>query len=317
MTTFIFHQVNCMGAFGAGFAKYLASVSPRIPSDYISHVSNFQDKHDLLGTYYVTKLNPNISIVHLFSQYGYGRGERYTDYGAMDKSLHSFYNSHKYNAKNTYICPYKMGCGLAGGDWNIVEKIVKKYGIKPIKNIRLNHSGNKKYIAFVGSRNTPESVIYQSSMIAHKYAKTGYILRSGNAEGFDQVLKNIEEDSREIYLPYTNFGPDICGKNIYVPSDFDNYKEAVNIVNRLHPNKNLKEWQMQYLARDVYQVLGLDLNTPVLRVYCWTEDGVDCVKDMTEKTGGTAMAIRVAESWGIPVMNLNRISDNSRYFNAE
>lgn len=162
------------------------------------------------------------------------------------------------------------------------------------------------YIAFVGSRKAPDFVIEKYAQFAEEYAKRGCILRSGNAYGFDQVLKNIQENRREIYLPYDGFGPRISGDNVYIPSRFPNYKQAVAIVRMLHPNKKLNDIHIKYLARDVYQILGKDLDTPCDKVYCWTEDGAQRVSEITPNTGGTAMAIRVAEQYHIPVINLKR-----------
>lgn len=173
----------------------------------------------------------------------------------------------------------------------------------------MNGKGNKDkniYITFVGSRKAPDFVIKKYAQFAESYARQGCILRSGNAYGFDQVLKGVPESKREIYLPYDGFGPKISGANIYIPSQFSNYRQAVAIVRMLHPNKKLNDIHIKYLARDVYQILGKDLDTPCEKVYCWTEDGADRVSDITSTTGGTAMAIRVAEQYHIPVINLNK-----------
>lgn len=306
MKTYIVHQVNCLGAFGAGFAKYLTSISPKIASDYKSHVSSYSNKRDLLGTFHVTYLNSRLSIVHIFSQYGYGRGKCHTDYSAMEKALINFRKEYPNDVANC-ICPYLMGCGLAGGDWSIVEEILDEYSIKPVKNIQIKPTTNMKYATFVGSRKAPDAVIKECSKMVSEYVKRGYKVRSGNAEGFDQSLKDVGENDREIYLPYKDFGPKLKGKNVYIPDiEFNNYDKAVALVNKLHPNKQLKEWQMKYLARDVYQVLGKDLNTPSELVICWTEDGADNIEMLTSKTGGTAMAIRIAEYYHIPVININK-----------
>ena len=303
MKTYILHQVNCLGAFGAGFAKYLASFSPIIPNDYRHHVSLYKDKCDLLGTYHITPLSSDIFIVHLFSQFEYGTYKVQTDYEAMKKALDSFRKDYP-SREDTYICPYLMGCGLAGGDWNIVGKMIEEHGIMPVKNIQLKMEESISYITFAGSRKTPEEIIERYKKVAETLAGKGYILRSGNASGFDQVVSDVDEESREIYLPYKGFGPNISGKHIYVPSNFDNYEKAVALVRELHPNKHLNETQMKYLARDVYQVLGKDLRTPSSVVYCWTNDGAECTEKITRETGGTAMAIRVAECYHIPVINL-------------
>ena len=50
-------------------------------------------------------------------------------------------------------------------------------------------------------------------------------------------------------------------------------------------------------TRNIYQILGQDLNTPVKCVVCWTKDG--------KSSGGTGQALRLAEYLEIPVFNLH------------
>lgn len=51
------------------------------------------------------------------------------------------------------------------------------------------------------------------------------------------------------------------------------------------------------LGRNPFQVLGRDLKSPSLFVVCWTADGKD--------SGGTGTAIRIAETYGVPVFNMH------------
>ena len=48
-------------------------------------------------------------------------------------------------------------------------------------------------------------------------------------------------------------------------------------------------------TRNVFQVLGPELNAPADFVLCWTADG--------EASGGTGQAIRIAAAHGVPVYN--------------
>lgn len=53
---------------------------------------------------------------------------------------------------------------------------------------------------------------------------------------------------------------------------------------------------MSLMRRNIYQVLGKDLNTPSEFVICWTKNG--------QLAGGTSFAMRVAYEWKVPVYNL-------------
>lgn len=166
----------------------------------------------------------------------------------------------------------------------------------------------KKYMTFVGSRKTPKQCIEQGIQLANKCVAQGYILRSGNAQGFDQIVSSLPVASREIYLPYTGFGePCGYGKTTYtIQESHPQYQKALQLVYQFHPLGNrLNPLQLRYLVRDVFQVLGQDLQTPSEAVVCWTPDGAQKGKDCTHLTGGTAMAIRIADAYGIPVQNLN------------
>lgn len=175
----------------------------------------------------------------------------------------------------------------------------------------------KKYITFVGSRQTPDDVIAQNVTLLNRYISQGYIVRSGNAEGFDLLVScHAIPGLREIYLPYKNFNLQYLGgiyNDAYVPNTaWPNYQKAKELVQQFHPLKDkVPEKALPYLIRDVYQVLGLDLKTPSKKVICWTPDGAQTAKECTKKTGGTAMVIRIADVYGIPVENLNRKKEKS------
>ena len=170
---------------------------------------------------------------------------------------------------------------------------------------------NKKYITIVGSRQTPDSVIAQSVTLLNQYVGQGYIARSGNAEGFDLLVSCYAiPGQREIYLPYKDFNLQYLGSSYndaYVPNaTWPNYQRAKELMQQYHPLKDkVPEKALPYLIRDVYQVLGLDLDTPSEKVICWTPDGAQTAKECTKETGGTAMAIRIADAYGIPVENFN------------
>ena len=53
---------------------------------------------------------------------------------------------------------------------------------------------------------------------------------------------------------------------------------------------------LRLMARNCYQVLGKDLETPSEFIICWTKDG--------QATGGTGQALRIAKKNNIPVFNL-------------
>lgn len=137
----ICHQVNCKGVMGAGLAKQIKQKYPTVFAFYkarcdedararkISGIS----KSGLLGlaqvcykeNYRVGEVKDKQMIVNLFAQDGYGRDRQYTDYDALRVCLKNL--SRLLSSRATTIAvPYQMGCGLGGGDWNIVLPIVEE-----------------------------------------------------------------------------------------------------------------------------------------------------------------------------------------------
>ena len=74
--------------------------------------------------------------MNIFGQDFYGRDKQYTDYNALFKgfvdSITDYRDINKFNCdvQIPIAIPYNIGCGLAGGDWNIVEKILKEIEVK-------------------------------------------------------------------------------------------------------------------------------------------------------------------------------------------
>ena len=112
----ILHQVNCKGVMGAGIAKQIRLLYPQHYIDYI----NSQQK---LGNIVVTHVSPSLTIIGLFAQDSYGRHKQYTDYNALEQCL---IKVAQLNVQPIYA-PYKIGCGLGGGDWNIVKSLFEKH----------------------------------------------------------------------------------------------------------------------------------------------------------------------------------------------
>jgi|688.fasta_scaffold573284_2 O-acetyl-ADP-ribose deacetylase (regulator of RNase III) len=118
----IAHQTNCMGVMGGGLAKQIRDKYPNVYKEYKS----FCNKAQLLfGNVQLITCSDGKTIANLFGQYGYGNDKQYTDYKALEESLENMLFLIR-PFKKSIALPYKLGCGLAGGDWNIVYKIIEK-----------------------------------------------------------------------------------------------------------------------------------------------------------------------------------------------
>jgi len=116
----ICHQVNCMGKMGAGIALKIKKKWPIVYEQYLSECMTGEIQ---LGTVQIIQVLPSLFVANLVGQYGYGRDKRYTNYPAL---MNCFIDLQKISDKlklQIYI-PYKIGCSNAGGDWEIVEKLI-------------------------------------------------------------------------------------------------------------------------------------------------------------------------------------------------
>lgn len=137
----IAHQVNCKFVMGAGVAKAIRNAWPAVYDKYRS--LNKSDKYDIKlnnSSRYIGKCQIVFLelmgqefryVANLFGQDDYGNdGKQYTDYTALECALYSLKRFALYenmNTKNKTIAfPYGIGCGLAGGDWDIVSKMIEK-----------------------------------------------------------------------------------------------------------------------------------------------------------------------------------------------
>ena len=157
------------------------------------------------------------------------------------------------------------------------------------------------YFAGVGSRETPEEIAIKQKKVAKILAAYGIILRSGGADGSDTNFEEayIEAGGKmEIWLPWKGFNGRKGDKYLPTPK---HYAVAMTV----HPAwQYLKRGPQALHARNTGQVLGMDLETPVAFVLCWTKDGATTESDVTKNTGGTGTAIKLAARMGIPVINM-------------
>lgn len=156
------------------------------------------------------------------------------------------------------------------------------------------------YYAGIGSRRTPQPVLYLMERLASAIADRDYKLRSGHAPGADQAFESGAKGVAEIYLPWQRFEQDVPlgGVPYYPPSP-----AAREISSRFHPAWSRLTPAVQLLhARNAHQVLGRELDEPAQFVICWTPDG--SLDGRGSNSGGTGQALRIAAAYQIPVYNL-------------
>jgi len=128
-TVAIAHQCNCRNVMGAGLAK---AIKQRYPEAFEAD-KRFIKEHrhiaiEMLGLFSYSTSEDGRAIFNCYGQYGYGGPVRNTDYLALEGSLRRVSN---FLAEGSSLCktlaiPFGIGCGLGGGDWQVVEAILQR-----------------------------------------------------------------------------------------------------------------------------------------------------------------------------------------------
>lgn len=123
----LLHQTNCLGIMGGGIALQIRKKWPDEVFEPYAKLCNEHKNHpeDLLGTIQQCPIQNNQCIVNVFSQLGFSNQSVQTDYDALEKALMSLVDFINLNTNIKKVAfPKFFGCGIAGGDWNVVQPII-------------------------------------------------------------------------------------------------------------------------------------------------------------------------------------------------
>ena len=128
------HQTNCLGVMGAGIAKQIKANNPELFKSYVRYCKRYPDAHNILGTVYFCAADHSDQIIaNMFSQYSFSETTapfkengkpRHTDYEAFKECLNRIHTWMVLNDKTSIGVPDHIGCGLAGGNWDTVKRLI-------------------------------------------------------------------------------------------------------------------------------------------------------------------------------------------------
>lgn len=117
----IVHGCNSQGVMGSGVAK---AIKDKYPGAYMYYRQDIRDHGFGLGdiSWYDTGLGA-LSIASAITQEYYGRDPsvRYVNYFALALCFKTVFN---YAGNDRVVYFPKIGAGLGGGDWNIIEQLI-------------------------------------------------------------------------------------------------------------------------------------------------------------------------------------------------
>ena len=160
-----------------------------------------------------------------------------------------------------------------------------------------------KFYAGIGSRETPDNILQQMELIAREAAAHQWTLRSGGADGADSAfeLGAVEGGGMmDIFL---------SKKRRDHPSELTDVSPFnLSIAASIHKKwYALSDSQRGLLGRNVCQMMGrhTSVDSELTKfVACWTPDGCESEAEYSIRTGGTGLAIALADRLQIPVYNL-------------
>ena len=125
----IAHGVNCQGVMGSGVARALFEKWPKVRAFYHDYFNEFNagiDGENFLGEIDSIQMNRGGKVVvNCFTQQYFGPGDRcYLSYDALYECMVKLKKLCEVHYNVDEIAIPKIGCGLAGGDWKIVEAIL-------------------------------------------------------------------------------------------------------------------------------------------------------------------------------------------------
>lgn len=123
----VVQQVNCIGVMGAGIAKAIRQDITDTDYAKYQNICKSNSPKDLLGkvTLIPSKSRSYRVYANVFAQASIGTDKIRTDYQALETELAKINNLAK-DKNYKVIIPEKIGCGLGGGDWNVVHSIITK-----------------------------------------------------------------------------------------------------------------------------------------------------------------------------------------------
>jgi O-acetyl-ADP-ribose deacetylase (regulator of RNase III) len=122
----IAHQANCFKTFGAGLAKQIKMVYPEA---YTADINFPVPTKDRLGKISSVVARNGVLIFNLYGQYGVSRTVAKTNPVAFELAVTLMLfdlQSRNITSDVKVGLPFKIGCGLGGGDWVEIRNILAR-----------------------------------------------------------------------------------------------------------------------------------------------------------------------------------------------
>lgn len=121
----IIHPVPCGSKISGGFSYQLTQKFPQVQAKHCE-TTRKNLPMSLLGKFSVVPVSDSINVVNLYCLMPNGQQNKF-EYLAFQQGIERMFDS----LSNTqFYFPYKLGCGIHGGNWKEIEKCIKSISLK-------------------------------------------------------------------------------------------------------------------------------------------------------------------------------------------
>lgn len=126
--TYIAHGCNAQGVMGSGVALQIKKKHPYAYKKYKEHCDIHRTgelpTEVMLGDIIPARGTSGKTIVNMITQDHFGSVGRHVNYIALVSCLQ---NLVKYGGESITVAIPRIGAGLGGGDWNIIERLIEDF----------------------------------------------------------------------------------------------------------------------------------------------------------------------------------------------
>lgn len=118
----IAHGCNCFHTMGSGIAR---SIRSKYPDAFSADLTSPYGLESKLGSYTYVQVGFGTNeryVLNLYTQFRFGMDQVHLNYEALFKCLEGLKAFAA--SRNLKVGIPRIGCGLAGGDWNAVKAII-------------------------------------------------------------------------------------------------------------------------------------------------------------------------------------------------
>lgn len=122
----IAHVCNDTGAWGRGFVLAISKLSVAPERAFRKWYAERDQNNFALGAVQFVSVSPEITVANMIGQHSIRKqkNEPPIRYTAVETALRAVGN--KAGNENASVHLPRIGCGLAGGEWNKIEPIIKR-----------------------------------------------------------------------------------------------------------------------------------------------------------------------------------------------